>query len=86
MSRGSATALVRRPKRRFIKPRLSSWRYEAGGPGFLAAGYTIKLLDALNAPALDPWTLVDVRWTSQETAPSEWATQRCDSRLTSKAL
>ena len=54
MSRGSATALVRRPKRRFIKPRLSSWRYEAGGLGFLAAGYTIKLLDALNDPGARP--------------------------------
>ena len=25
--------------------------------------HAIKLLDALNAPEFDPWTLVDARWT-----------------------
>ena len=25
--------------------------------------HAIKLLDTLNEPALDPWTLVDARWT-----------------------
>jgi integrase len=28
--------------------------------------HAIKLLDALNAPERDPWTLVDVRWTSRK--------------------
>jgi hypothetical protein len=28
----------------------------------------IKLLDALNAPEFNPWTLVDARWTSKEPA------------------
>jgi hypothetical protein len=28
--------------------------------------HAIKLLDALNAPEFDPWTLVDVRWTSRQ--------------------
>ena len=28
--------------------------------------HAIKLLDALNAPDFDPWTLVDVRWTSKQ--------------------
>jgi hypothetical protein len=27
--------------------------------------HAIKLLDALNAPEFDPWTLVDARWTSK---------------------
>jgi hypothetical protein len=27
--------------------------------------HAIKLLDALNAPNLDAWTLVDARWTSK---------------------
>jgi len=27
--------------------------------------HAIKLLDALNAPAFDPWALVDAAWTSQ---------------------
>jgi integrase len=27
--------------------------------------HAIKLLDALNAPDLDPWTLVDARWTPE---------------------
>jgi hypothetical protein len=26
--------------------------------------HAIKLLDALNAPEFDPWTLVDAAWTS----------------------
>ena len=30
--------------------------------------HAIKLLDALNAPELDPWTLVDARWTSNKPA------------------
>jgi hypothetical protein len=28
--------------------------------------YAIQLLDAFNAPELDPWTLVDARWTSNQ--------------------
>lgn len=28
--------------------------------------HAIKLLDALNAPEFDPWTLVDARWTSKQ--------------------
>ena len=28
--------------------------------------HAIKLLDALNAPNLDAWTLVDARWTSKD--------------------
>jgi hypothetical protein len=28
--------------------------------------HAIKLLDALNAPEFNPWTLVDARWTSNE--------------------
>ena len=28
--------------------------------------HAIKLLDALNAPAFDQWTLVDARWTSKQ--------------------
>jgi hypothetical protein len=28
--------------------------------------HAIKLLDALNAPELDPWTLVDAAWTSKQ--------------------
>jgi hypothetical protein len=28
--------------------------------------HAIKLLDALNAPPFDPWTLVDARWTSKQ--------------------
>ena len=27
--------------------------------------HAIKLLDALNPPEFDPWTLVDARWTSR---------------------
>ena len=27
--------------------------------------HAIKLLDALNAPEFDPWTLVDAPWTSK---------------------
>jgi hypothetical protein len=27
--------------------------------------HAIKLLDALNAPEFQPWTLVDAAWTSQ---------------------
>ena len=30
--------------------------------------HAIKLLDALNAPAFDPWALVDAAWTSSERA------------------
>ena len=30
--------------------------------------HAIKLLDALNAPEFDPWTLVDAAWTSKEPA------------------
>jgi integrase len=30
--------------------------------------HAIKLLDALNGPEFDPWTLVDARWTSKESA------------------
>jgi integrase len=30
--------------------------------------HAIKLLDALNAPEFDPWTLVDARWTSKPPA------------------
>ena len=29
--------------------------------------HAIKLLDPLNAPEFDPWTLVDARWTPNET-------------------
>jgi hypothetical protein len=29
--------------------------------------HAIKLLDALNAPEFDPWTLVDARWTPKQT-------------------
>jgi hypothetical protein len=37
----------------------------------------IKLLDALNAPELDPWTPVDARWTpKQKTASSPTTTAR----------
>ena len=28
--------------------------------------HAIQLLDALNAPEFDPWTLVDAPWTSNE--------------------
>ena len=28
--------------------------------------HAIKLLDALNAPEFDPWTLVDARWTPKQ--------------------
>jgi hypothetical protein len=28
--------------------------------------HAIKLLDALNAPEIDPWTLVDARWTPEQ--------------------
>ena len=28
--------------------------------------HAIKLLDALNAPEIDPWTLVDVPWTPKQ--------------------
>ena len=28
--------------------------------------HAIKLLDALNAPDFDPWTLVDARWTPEQ--------------------
>jgi hypothetical protein len=28
--------------------------------------HAIKLLDALNAPELDPWTPVDTRWTLKQ--------------------
>ena len=30
--------------------------------------HAIKLLDALNAPDFDPWTLVDARWTPKQPA------------------
>ena len=30
--------------------------------------HAIKLLDAMNAPEFDPWTLVDARWPSNEPA------------------
>jgi hypothetical protein len=30
--------------------------------------HAIKLLDALNAPEFDPWTLVDARWTPKTPA------------------
>jgi hypothetical protein len=30
--------------------------------------HAISLLDALNAPNFDPWTVVDARWTSKTTA------------------
>jgi integrase len=30
--------------------------------------HAIRLLDALNAPEFDPWTLVDVRWTPKQPA------------------
>jgi hypothetical protein len=30
-----------------------------------AREHAIKLLDALNAPEFDPWTLVDAAWTSK---------------------
>jgi len=30
--------------------------------------HAIKLLDALNAPEFDPWTLVDARWTPKQPA------------------
>ena len=33
--------------------------------------HAIKLLDALNAPAFDRWTLVDAAWTSNERTPAD---------------
>jgi hypothetical protein len=30
--------------------------------------HAIKLLDALNAPEFEPWTLVDAGWTPEEAA------------------
>jgi hypothetical protein len=30
--------------------------------------HAIELLDALNSPESDPWTAVDVRWTSKQAA------------------
>jgi hypothetical protein len=30
--------------------------------------HAIKLLDALNAPEFEPWTLVDAAWTPKELA------------------
>jgi hypothetical protein len=34
-------------------------------PGDNGREHAIKLLDALNAPEFQPWTLVDAAWTSQ---------------------
>jgi len=48
--------------------------------------HAIKLLDALNAPGARPVDAGGRPVDSQERAPSEWATQRGDSRLNSKAL
>jgi hypothetical protein len=31
--------------------------------------HAMKLLDALNAPEFDPWTLVDARWTPKQKPP-----------------
>jgi len=30
--------------------------------------HAIQLLDALNAPEFEPWTLVDAAWTSKQTS------------------
>ncbi len=49
--------------------------------------HAIKLLDALNAPDFDPWTLVDARWTPEEkngVKPDNDSPG--DSRLNSEAL
>jgi FAD/FMN-containing dehydrogenase len=49
--------------------------------------HAIKLLDALNAPEFDPWTLVDARWTpKQPVGVTTEKRKRCLSREKAEAL